>query len=476
MATATSVRERVSALVERLGAREQTFIVALIVFVTIHFAWLVYRLPIPLEIFTNEAWNAWHAVAATGVRTLYPGKDELIINNYTPLSFYLVGYVGRAMGDVMLAGRIISLASAIVIAGCVSLIVRRFGGGLGAAAIGALWWLASIFRSGAEYVGANDPTVPALAVMMVGFTWFLVCMDARRSVLPAVALMVVAGFFKHNLVVLPVVALIWYAQQDLAGAARAGVFGTLLAAVGLVACNLAYGPDFITQLTLPREIRWLRPVQHLNRLQYMIVALVVWGMWIASDRRGRAARFTALWIGLGFASFVLQKLSPGVANNASFEMWIGVAVGFGLAMANLASLPAAFKHGVGAVRGTVLALFVVRLLADPGIEPYRLASSTYRAEVAARAALFDREVAAVRAGPKPVGCSIMSVCFRAGEPFLFDNFGAGMRVSTRHMSSGQYAATLDRLGLGYRFSDPRISWERNSPRPPQVGVTVPFPR
>ena len=136
-------------MANRIGASERPFILALVVFVAIHLVWLTYRLPIPLEIFTNEAWNAWHAVAATGARTLYPAKDELIINNYTPLSFYLVGYVGKLLGDVMLAGRLIALASTIAIAAMVYHIVRQFGGGRAAAAIGALWWLASIFRSGA---------------------------------------------------------------------------------------------------------------------------------------------------------------------------------------------------------------------------------------------------------------------------------------------------------------------------------------
>lgn len=476
MSTETTPRTRLAAVAHRLGGSERPFIVALAVFVTVHLAWLVYRLPIPLEIFTNEAWNAWHAVAATGARTLYPGRDELIINNYTPLSFYLVGYVGKLLGDVMLAGRIVSLVSAVSIAAMVYLIVRRFGGGRGAAVIGALWWLASIFRSGADYVGANDPTVPALAVMLAGLTWFLARMDAGRSVLPAVAVLVLAGFFKHNLVVLPVVALVWLAFKDVTGAVRAGLFGAALSAVGLACCYFAYGPDVFTQLTLPREIRLLRPLQHLNRLQYMIIGLVVWGIWIASDRRSPAARFTSLWIGLGFVSFLLQKLSPGVANNASFEMWVGVAVGFGLAMAHLSSWPMAARHGAGVVRGVIVAFVFVRLLADPNLDPYRLASPAFRADVAARVAEFDREVAAVRAGPQPVGCYVMSICFRAGAPFVYDNFGAGMRTSTGHMSRAQYVAAVDRLGLMYRYSDPRVSWERNFPRPAQIGVTVPFPR
>ncbi len=474
--TDTSTRARLGTALRTLGAREWPLATALGVFAAVHLAWLIYRLPIPLEIFTNEAWNAWHAIAATGARALYPGRDELIVNNYTPLSYYLVGYLGKLIGDVILAGRIVSLFATVAIGALVYGLVRRLGGGRGAAALGAMWWLASIFRSGADYVGANDPTLLALALMVAGFAWCLHLLDAGRTVLPAIAVMVVAGFFKHNLVVLPIVVMMWLASLNVRRAMGAALFGAALSATGLALCSLAYGPDFITQLTLPREIRLFRPLQHLNRLQFLIVPLVVWLLWIARDRKHPAARLTALWIGFGFVSFLLQKLSPGVANNASFEMWVGVAVGFGVAMAHLGRLSLAVIHGVEPVRAVIVAAVFVRLLADPNIEPYRLALPAYRADIAARAALVASEIAAVQAGPKPVACYVMSMCFRAGQPFVYDNFGAGMRTSTGNLTRAEHAAIVARLGLMYRLSDPRVSWERDFPRPSQVGVTVPFPR
>lgn len=476
MSSDAGERRPAPGLLAQLGSSERTFLLALVAFAAVHLAWLVYRLPVPLEIFTNEAWNAWHAEAAMGARPLYPSRDELIINNYTPLSFYLVGYLGRLLGDVILAGRILSLASTLAIGALVYRIVRQFGGGPVGAALGSAWWLASMFRSSEDFVGANDPTLSALAIMLAGLTWFLARLDAGKSVLPAIALMVAAGFFKHNLVVLPLLALLWQARRDRAGALRSAVFGGILAAAGLAACYLAYGPDFLVQLTMPREIRWLRPLQHLNRLQFMIAGLALTLLWIAADPRQPATRFVSLWLALGLVSFLLLKLSPGVANNASFELWVGTAVGFGLAMANLSRLPLADWRGLDAARGLVALLVFARLFADPNLEPYRLASPSYRAEIASRADLVRREVAAVRAGPKPVGCTVMSVCFRAGQPFVYDNFGATMRVGARQLSRARYDELIDKMGLHYRLSDPAVSWERNFPRPAEVGVTVPMPR
>lgn len=467
---------RLTALADRLGASHRPLVVALAIFASLHLAWLVYRLPVPLEIFSNEAWNAWHAAAAMGARSLYPRVDELIINNYPPLSYYVVGFLGERIGDVVVAGRILSLLATVAIGGLIAVIVRHLGGTRGAAAIGAVWWLASMFRSASDYVGANDPTLLALAIMLAGFVWFLVAMDAQRSVLPGIAVMVVAGFFKHNLIVLPVLALLWYARANVAGAVRAAVFGGSLAIAGLVVCHVAFGPDFITQLTLPREVRWLRPLQHVNRLQFLIVAFAVWLLWVVNDWRNPAARLTAWWIGLGLASYFLQKLAPGVAINAQFEVWCGMAVGFGCAMTHLARVPAVAAFGVARARAAILALVLIRLLADFNIEPYRLLSASYRAGIDARVAHLQREIAAVRTGPTPIGCSVMTVCLRAGQPFVFDNFGAGMRVAAGHMSRARFDEAIRTTGLMYRISDAKVSWERNKRELPPVDVTVPFKR
>ena len=57
---------------------------------------------VPLD--PNEGWNAYHALAAMAGRGLYPPPGALMINNYPPLSFFLVGALGRITGDMIVAG------------------------------------------------------------------------------------------------------------------------------------------------------------------------------------------------------------------------------------------------------------------------------------------------------------------------------------------------------------------------------------
>src|SRR5438094_10031246 len=98
------------------------------VIATWSFAWTGYRAFLNVEIENNEGWNAYFADAAMGKMPLYPSTDQLITNNYPPLSFYIVGLVRRFIGDPTLAGRLLTLVAVVAIATAIALSVSRLGG------------------------------------------------------------------------------------------------------------------------------------------------------------------------------------------------------------------------------------------------------------------------------------------------------------------------------------------------------------
>src|SRR5262249_3096728 len=114
---------------------------ALYVIATWSFAWPAYRAFLNIEIQNNEGWNAYFADAAMVRMLLYPSADQLITNNYPPLSFYIVGLVGRFIGDPVLAGRLLSLVAVVAIATAIALSVRRLGGSAVAARISAAFFV-----------------------------------------------------------------------------------------------------------------------------------------------------------------------------------------------------------------------------------------------------------------------------------------------------------------------------------------------
>src|ERR1700742_2733376 len=70
---------------------------------------------VPLD--PNEGWNAAHAMAAAAGRPLYPSPNASLVNNYPPLSFYIVGALAHLSGDFIVAGRILSLLAFLIVCG-----------------------------------------------------------------------------------------------------------------------------------------------------------------------------------------------------------------------------------------------------------------------------------------------------------------------------------------------------------------------
>lgn len=82
----------------------------------------------------NEGWNAYRQQAAASWQPLYVMPPGLDITNYPPLSFHLVGLLGRHFGDVVLVGRLDTLLALAVI-GFVVVRIGRYLSGSGPIAL-----------------------------------------------------------------------------------------------------------------------------------------------------------------------------------------------------------------------------------------------------------------------------------------------------------------------------------------------------
>src|ERR1700757_175522 len=67
----------------------------------------VIGLHVPLD--PNEGWNAYFAQRTMLTGSPYPPVSSLMINNYPPLSFFIVGSLSHVLGDAIVIGRIVSL-------------------------------------------------------------------------------------------------------------------------------------------------------------------------------------------------------------------------------------------------------------------------------------------------------------------------------------------------------------------------------
>src|SRR6185295_8190015 len=393
--------------------------------------WPVWRAFFPLEIWGNEGWNAYHADAAMRGSGLYPPPDGLVANNYPPLSYYLIGWLGRVFGDPLYVGRALSILATLGIGAAAAAVVRQFGGTRAACLIAGFWFVATMARFFEFYVGMNEPQLLGLAVMAVGLAWFLKRHAEGRAVEPAVLLMVLAGFIKHNFITLPLVALIWLWLDNWWLGLRATLIGAAAAALGLAICAVLFAPYFVADMLMPRTYHLARAISTFGRLQFILPAMVLWAVWAWHERRSKPARFTTLTIGIALSLCLLQKAGAGVDENAQFELVFATAVGIGLGYDGLLRDPLRTGWPAERISLVVLGILIIRLLISSRLEfAYVLASPQYRALAGEHAAVARAEAARVAAIPGPVACQNLVVCRMAGKPFVYDHFWITQLVET----------------------------------------------
>jgi uncharacterized membrane protein len=422
---------------------------ALLAAAVFYLAWPVWRAQFGIEIDGNEPWNAFLADAAFGAGPLYPPFEGLTGNNYTPLSFYILGGLQRLGGDAVYSGRILSILSTIGIGAAIYALVRMWGGTRASGAIGGLWFIATMSAFYPIYVGLNDPHLLGLAVMCAGFVWFFHLWRTGRAVEPAVLLMVVAGFIKHTLVAPPLTAVIFLMLQDWRRSLRAAIVGATAAAAGLLLCHLAYGPDFFADLLLPRVTSLHRSIASLDRLRFIVPALAIGCVWAWFDRASAAAK---LFINLAITTFVsnfLQKMGVGVDDNAGFELTVAAAFGLGMAFTRLPELLPFKRWSPEVTRWCLLGIVAVRLAMMVNLEPLAvLLSPHYRATVAAHADVAKAEARRVAALPETkVYCSVSTVCRMAGKPYVLDNFKQQTLIELGLFTQAELKEKLRRAGI-----------------------------
>jgi hypothetical protein len=302
----------------------------------------------------------------------------------------------------------------------------------------------------------NDPQLVGHAMMVGALAWFLAREARAQSAVPPVLAMALVGFYKHNIVAVPVTALLWLAIKDWRSAVLPAVIGAGVAVLGLLICVAAYGDAFLANLLTPRPMGVMRAINGLGRLQWILPALILWGIWVAAEPRSRAARFTVMFVAVGFVVYLLQWTGEAILDNAQFDLVIATAVGLGLALDRAGATAFGRRHGETAARAVVMLVVVARLVATLRIEPALvLFDPGYRAQYFANAEAVRQEAARIAKIPGLVACDYKVVCRLAGKPFSYDDFRAEMLVATGASHGLDEQGLMRAHGLTYGHNDPR---------------------
>lgn len=390
-------------------------------------------LHVPLD--PNEGWNAYHAMEAMSGGGLYPPGGGFMFNNYPPLSFYIVGALGKT-GDHILAGRILSLLATLGVSGGVFTALRIMRINVWSAAFATLLFVAGLLIF-TDYVGMDDPQLLAHAITMGGLILLLPEPRATQKVILAALLLVIAGFIKHNLIALPLALAMWLAINDRRSAVKFTGAGIALVLIGVILFQFTYGVSLLSQLNSPRL--WSAAIFAENLRQFLVwcdiplfgaVVLLLTGR---GDGRGvLCVTYAAISVAVG-ATFAG---GAGVDMNIWFDAAIALALCSGLL---LQKLSARAWLGTGAAAALTIPLLAGLwlnwnsdwLTRDYWLHP--LAEETTSAET---------DIAFLKSHDGPALCEMLSLCYWAGKREEVDVFNLGQAYATHARSERALLALI----------------------------------
>ena len=375
----------------------------------------------------NEGWNAYLAHAAVTGAPLYP--QGLMINNYPPLSFYIVGALGTITGDPIVAGRLVSLISFFTLAGGITVILREMGGNVLSALFASLFFAVGLLAA-SDYVAMDDPQLLGQALQLTGFSLLL---QARRDVFAAALLMAAGLFVKHNLLALPLASALWLFWQDRAAATRFAATGLASVSPGLLATRLFLGANLIAVLASPRHWAVANFADGAKQFLSWAGAALILAAGVAWRRRKNTAPI-ALYVGTATLLGGLFAFGDGADANVFFDAVIALSLSAGLALIH------APKRWTG-----LLAFFVTAPLALYLVHHHAEAEFPY-SEAFAREAPLDIDFLRIHQGPAL--CQDLTLCYWAQKDEPVDVFNLSQAYVTGARSDADLARLLQSQYFG----------------------------
>jgi hypothetical protein len=400
------------------------------------------RRHVPLD--PNEGWNAFFAEIAMRGGELYPGPaGSPIIDNYPPLSFYIVGVVGRLVGDNIFAGRAVSLASILIVAGNLYLWLRAGGSARRVAWLGAGVLAAFSLTYARSYAGMNDPQWLAHALMTTGLVVIWRGNASTRAILVGLLLMLAGGWTKHLLIALPFATTIWLFGRPRPAFATWIAGAAVLLGASFVLVWWLYGPAFFHSLIFKREYSLhLAFKDGRGALKCFAPIVLLSLLMFAHLRRDPRRQFAAVYLLATALVAALASGGVGVDINKYFDFMIAASMCAALEVETLWEnrLPGPLRGvhwgpALTLLLGVYLAAYAASLL--PGVVRDLRGLDSLERLTLAETRLIARE------GRGRAACDSPEFCYWGQSAFLLDAFDYGQRLKLGEEPLTACAAVFD---------------------------------
>src|SRR6516165_2240023 len=292
-----------------------------------------------------------------------------------------------------------------------------------------------------------------------------------------VLVMAFAGFVKYNIIAMPLTAFAWLGMNRWREALKCLCVAGVVIVTGIAICYVSFGRDFFLNIFAPRQYSLKKAIRSYKDLQWILVGLVACAFNACARWRDQSVRLCSLLIAIALAAFFLQRTGEGVWTSAQFDLMIAVAIGLGLAYTQVPLWPLARRFPPAVAEAILLLVVCTRLLVPKDLEPIRmLVDRRFKKEIAIREQAMADSVERVRRTPGDVLCPML-ISYRAGKPFVVDNFNATQRMLAGALPKDAVTARVAAGTLTVVKTDPRASWtnpllKRDTTMGSQAGLYV----
>lgn len=395
----------------------------------------------------NEGWNAYFAELAMRTGSPYPPAGGFLVNNYPPLSFYLIGRLARINGDAIVMGRVVSLLSVAVTAFGIERILALMGCSRSQAIFAALLFIACLMLT-SDYVGIDDPQLVGHAISLWGAFVLLRAPDNARNSVIAALLFVVAFFVKHNLVWLPLALAAWLTLVNRRSALNFIASGAIFLLIGLGIFRTLFAASLLHQLASERVYAFASVGAALrNWLPWAALPLCGAVLLYLVGRRERDVMFVVIYTAIATVGGLVLSSGSGVDANAMFDADIALVLCAGLLLNRFENE----ALGVLAIFFflTPLAVLLGDIEGDWTDKHYWLQPMADDRRAAAA------EISLLKATPDPVLCEMLSLCYWAGRTAEVDVFNLDQRfrlvphsdAALVHLIEAKHYALVELEGL-----------------------------
>ena len=414
-------------------------LISCVIFLISFIVYPVFSSQFDFEYSYNQGWNAYHQIGALD-GALYQNESRYVFTNYTPLYFFIVGYLSKS-GDVILVGCALSTISFVGIVFLVAFICKKLHASRREALFGAVMCIGLLGAYHRIYVGIDDPQLLGSAVSLLGLLVYLGRRAGFIKNITTLSILIVAGLIKQTLLTIPIMIALDLALRDRRQGVRFLVEAIVMVTAVILGLYLLFGYACFEQIFSPRQYSIhaaaTKTLSH-PLLTSAVVPLAI--SFLAIYVRYEANRLILIYV---VSALVVGALLSGGAG-AESNQFIDLAIASSIAGAAILRCLREDLHADHRLTSAaVLVAFYGPALQIPyAVEQLRdgLSGSLQAAETS-----FHRDLQFMAHYPGAAFCESPMLCFRSGREFLIDPFNASQAVRLGRLDP---SPLLDKVARG----------------------------